>query len=216
MERRHLAGPSAATPGNVTSAATEGSRCAADCPCLSFPRRAGGSWGEGVPLLPREPTEPRAIGATAHHWDLRDHLLLPASLGPASCPVHPNPIWGPKRSWQCGGGATRSCPAPQNPQGEAGTNSTLLLRPPPLPALHLSCRTSLGADFWEVSVNPEEQNRGQDPAQSKGENPPPRSRPRGIRTSPPHPQKARSSRVCRRTNTAAIAWQCHAGDRHDS
>lgn len=99
-------------------------------------------------------------------------LLAVQWWGHPELPCTPKPLWG------------------------AGTSSTLLLRPPPIPALHLS---SLGTNFWEVSINsvkglllnPKEQNWGQDPTQSKGGKPATKVLfpPRCAHPPPPGPRK---------------------------
>lgn len=119
----------------ATSMAVEGSCCAADCPCLSFPCRAGVPREKASLCSPEEPRGgPPATGATAHRCDLRDRLLLPASPGPISCPVDPNPSWGPKCSCRAVVGPPRAALHPKTLGVEAGTGSPLLLQPPPAPA----------------------------------------------------------------------------------
>lgn len=133
------------------------------------------------------PAEPQICGATAHCWDLRD-CLLQAQL-PSPAPLILNSFGVQNAPGR--GGVTLSCPAPQKPRGgeSASTHSTLLFQPAPIPALHLSQKTSRRADCWEVSLNPKKPARGRILLKARGETTP-RSHPHGEPTPRSHPRSA--------------------------
>lgn len=156
----------------------------------------------------------RTLSNYGCHTPLGFKASSPPTMSPGriSYPIDPHPLWGPKCFWLCGGGATPSCPAPQKPRGRQVLTAPSCSSPL-LPQCSI-CPASLGADFWEVSANCNRLNWGRILLRAGG-----RTHRQGLvpkARAPPRPQKAPSSRVCRHTHTAASAWRCHTGDRHDS
>lgn len=201
-----------------TSAAPMATGSPSAAPVPQFPLVSGDPWAKGVLVLPQDPTEPRA-GATSRvttsHGMLWDcHPLALLALTPSGVQNATK-----SGSWPC---SIRVTPCTPNPPGEAGASSTPLLQPHPRRGSTLPNAFCSPLPLAEHPGNrgaQEEQTGGRILLKARGESPRQRLVPPPLspetRSSPTR-QRCRRALLCQHTNTAMIARQCHAGDKHDS